>query len=143
MNSRDNKKSGAILLVDDEDASILRIKTILKNEGYDIHIARNDLEGLQMARKVKPDLILMDITMPGMDGYEATSLIKKYPGLKETPVIFITAKTPAEDKGESFKVGGSSFINKSFSNQQLRDTVALMMNSVLGKSDFEVKSDTK
>jgi len=130
-------------LVDDEDASILRIRTILKKDGYNIHVAMNGLEGLRTARKVRPDLILMDITMPGMDGYEATSLIKKYPGLKDTPVIFITARTPAEDRGKSFKVGGSTIISKSFSNQQLRDAVSVIMSSILGKSDFEVKSDTK
>ena len=143
MGSTDNNRPGAILLVDDEYHSIFRIKAILDKDGYDIHIARNGLEGLRMARKIKPDLILMDITMPGLDGYDATSLIKKYPGLKETPVVFISARTPAEDMGNSYKVGGTAFINKSFSNQQLRETVAHMMNSVLGKSDFNVKSDTE
>ena len=137
------KTSGVILVVDDEDPSIARIKSILNKDGYDIHIARNGLEGLQKAKKIKPDLILMDISMPGMDGYEATSLIKKCPALKETPVIFISAKTPAEDRGKSFKVGGSAFINKTFSNQQLRDTIMLVMKSIFEKSDFNVKSDIK
>ena len=77
------KTSGVILVVDDEDPSITRIKSILNKDGYDIHIDRNGLEGLQKAKKIKPDLILMDISMPGMDGYEATSLIKKCPALKE------------------------------------------------------------
>ena len=87
-------------------------------------------EAVRTASDLKPDLIVMDITMPEMDGYEATARIKEDPALKETPVIFLTGKSVEEDAGRAFAQGGLTFVCKPFSNQQIRDLVNLTLDSL-------------
>jgi CheY-like chemotaxis protein len=125
-------KAGTILVVDDEEAVTGVIQAVLTKEGYQVHLAHNGEEGIKLASQVKPDLIIMDITMPGMDGYEATERIKQDPALADVPVIFLTGKSASEDGGKSFATGGVSFVRKPFTGQQLRDLVTLAMQSLNG-----------
>ncbi len=125
-----SNRAVTVLVVDDEDSVSGLIQALLTRNGYTVMTAATGADGLAMAEKTRPDLILMDITMPDMDGYQATARIKESPELRDVPVIFLTGKTPTEDGGRAFASGGLTFVRKPFSNRQLLDLVALTMQSV-------------
>jgi CheY-like chemotaxis protein len=121
---------GTILVVDDETVVTGSIQAVLSKEGYRVHLAHDGTEGVNLASRINPDLIIMDITMPGMDGYETAERLKQIPALKDVPIIFLTGKSASEDNGMAFAKGGVSFVRKPFSSKQLRDLVALAMQSL-------------
>lgn len=116
-----------VLVVDDETAVTGVISTVLGKSGYQVHCAHDGEEGVRLASECKPDLIIMDITMPTMSGYDATEKIKSNPELKNVPVIFLSGKSAAEDGGEAFRKGGATYLQKPFNSNQLRDLVALTL----------------
>ena len=131
MQSRNSSETGrTILVVDDEPVMISLLKRILAADGHTVHTAASGPEGIEKAGEVMPDLILMDILMPQMDGYEATARIKTMPGLHDTPIIFLSGKAAAEDGGRSFAVGGAAYLPKPFKDSQIRDVVRLVLRSV-------------
>ncbi|HVP06525.1 MAG TPA: response regulator [Candidatus Acidoferrum sp.] len=130
MNIQTSKKAITILVVDDEDAITGLMSAILTKEGYTVHIAGNGVDGVASASQCKPDIIFMDITMPDMDGYQATSQIKQNPALKDIPIIFLSGKSASEDGGRSFATGGLTYMRKPFTSQQLRDMVTLTLMSI-------------
>jgi CheY-like chemotaxis protein len=122
--------NGRVLVVDDDTDIGDLIAMVLKSDGYTVFQAMNGNDGLSRAREVKPNLILMDITMPDMDGYEATRQMKADRDLRDIPVIFLTGKSASEDGGRAFATGGLTYMRKPFTNQQLRDLVMLAMQSI-------------
>ena len=118
-------KKTLILVVDDNQENVRVLTSILNHHGYDIIAAFNGSDALTMASRRKPDLILMDIMMPEMDGFEATRSLKEDPELKEIPVIFISALTEVEDKIQGFDVGGQDYITKPFQHQEVMARVDL------------------
>ena len=130
MSPETSSGAGTILVIDDETAVTGSIQAILSSEGYQVHLAHDGREGVDRASRVSPDLIIMDITMPEMDGYQAAEQLKQDPNLKDVPIIFLTGKSASEDDGMAFAKGGVSFVRKPFSPKQLRDLVALAMQSL-------------
>ncbi len=104
--------------------------TILSVDGHTVHMATNGPEGIEKAKAEKPDLIITDILMPEMDGYEVAARIKAIPEFYDTPIIFLTGKEAAEDGGRSFAVGGAAYLPKPFKDRQIRDVVNLALQSV-------------
>lgn len=99
-----------ILIVDDAENNLILLSDLLSELEFNINIARNAGEALQIVETKKPDLILLDIMMPGMDGFELLSTLKKqHKGIK---VIFITAKSSTSDKQKAFDLGAIDFITK-------------------------------
>jgi CheY-like chemotaxis protein len=121
---------GIVLVIDDDAMMTDLIKEILIDDGHDVHIANDGHTGVRMAGEVKPDLVLMDITMPGLDGYEATKLIKQVPELREIPIVFLTGRTNLEDSNRAFAHGGVSYVRKPFTCQQIKDLVKLALAAV-------------
>ncbi len=116
----------AKILIVDDDSDIREIASrVLNGEGYDVITASSGHEGIEKARLENPKLILMDISMPDLDGYEATKLLKQDPMLSAIPVIFLTGRSASEDDGKAFASGGASYICKPFTGQQLKDMVSL------------------
>ncbi len=104
-----------VLLVDDEPANIQIVNSILK-ETYKIRIATNGAKALELAnQEPAPDLILLDVMMPGMDGYEVCSRLKENAQTKDIPVIFLTGQTEIDDETRGFEVGAVDYIHKPFS----------------------------
>src|SRR5271168_1570825 len=104
-----------ILLVDDTPANIQVANSILKDD-YKIRVATNGAKALELATaKPAPDLILLDVMMPEMDGYEVCAHLKSSAETKDIPVIFLTGKTDAEDETRGFEVGAVDYIHKPFS----------------------------
>lgn len=104
-----------ILIVDDDPKNLEILRGILAPEGYQLSFATNGRKAIHAAEKHKPDLILMDVMMPEMDGYEACEIIKKIDGLNLIPVIFVTAIKEEENEAKGFDLGGVDYIRKPIS----------------------------
>ena len=105
-------KDITILLVDDEPDILDIISYNLKAEGYKVKTASSGREGVEKARKVRPDLILLDVMMPEMDGIEACEQIRKTPGLEHTIIAFLTARGEDYSQVAGFEVGADDYIAK-------------------------------
>ena len=104
-----------VLLVDDEPANIQIVNSILKDE-YKIRVATNGAKALELvAATPPPDLILLDVMMPDMDGYEVCTRLKTVPATRDIPVVFLTAQTETSDETRGFEVGAVDYIHKPFS----------------------------
>jgi len=108
-----------VLIVDDVLQNLQVIGTALMDAGYEISMATNGQQCLEMLETIYPDLILLDIMMPEMNGYEVCKAIKSNEIWKEIPIIFLTAKTETKDILEAFKVGGSDYVTKPFNQAEL------------------------
>jgi PAS domain S-box-containing protein len=108
------QKKSVILLVDDNKDNQYAVKFILEEQGYRIIFASNGKQGIKKAINQRPDLILMDLMMPGIDGYKATKKIRENSKMKKTPIIAMTAKTIQEDKRRAIKAGCNEYLNKPF-----------------------------
>jgi len=112
-------KTGDILIVDDTPANLRLLTSILADEGYHPRPVPNGPLALQAAAGRQPDLILLDIRMPGMNGYEVGMELKDNPSTSEIPIIFISALGSIEDKVKAFQVGGVDYITKPFHAEEV------------------------
>jgi two-component system alkaline phosphatase synthesis response regulator PhoP len=108
-----------ILVVDDERDLLDLIEYNLKKEGFKVLKAENGEEGISKAKEHKPDLILLDIMMPKMDGLEAVEIMRKDEGLKKTPIIFLTARSDEKTEIDGLNKGGDDYITKPISTTKL------------------------
>ena len=108
-----------ILVVDDAPANIQTLSAVLKAQGYQISIAVNGRQALEVLERVRPDLILLDIMMPEMDGFETCQRIKASTAWREIPIIFLTAKTETADIVRGFDLGAVDYVAKPFSAHEL------------------------
>ncbi len=108
-------QSGAtVLVVDDAPENTALLSRILKKSGYHIQVADNGSQAIDIAKAVLPDIILLDVNMPVMDGFEACTLLKEDDRTCEIPIIFISALDNVEDKAKAFRIGGVDYILKPF-----------------------------
>jgi len=112
-------KSPLLLIVDDNKNNLQVLGSALHTEGYRLALAKSGKEALAQAQKIEPDIILLDIMMPEMDGYETCRLLKENEKTKNIPVIFLTAKTETEDIVKGFRAGGVDYITKPFKKEEL------------------------
>ncbi|HPN39564.1 MAG TPA: hybrid sensor histidine kinase/response regulator [Melioribacteraceae bacterium] len=108
-----------VLIVDDNYKNIQLLGNVLRGENLDIAVATNGIQALQITKEVLPNLILLDIMIPDMDGYQVCQLLKEDPKTAEIPIIFLTAKTEAEDIIKGLTLGAVDYITKPFNNQEL------------------------
>jgi diguanylate cyclase (GGDEF)-like protein len=115
----DNKQKNSILIVDDEIPNLVVLSRILGSE-YTIYTAKNGEEALEKAREYTPDLILLDIVMPGIDGYEVLNVLKNTQETRRIPVIFITGLSSREDEEKGLSLDAADYISKPFSAKIVR-----------------------
>jgi len=111
--------SGKILVVDDTPSNIQSLAATLKPAGYQVLVATNGQQALDVMAKVRPDLILLDIMMPIMDGFEACANIKANADWHDIPIIFLTAKTETSDLVKGFELGAVDYVSKPFNAHEL------------------------
>ena len=111
-----------VLIVDDEPDVLMVMSAIVKVIGYDVLTASNALEGISICRKEKPELVLMDVHMPGMDGLEACRIIRADEDLKATIVVFVTASTSEIEKKKK-EAGAQDYVIKPFQTKVLSTVV--------------------
>jgi len=109
-------KKNSVLIVDDEKSNIIALTHILGPE-YTIYFAKNGMDAIELAEKFLPDVILLDILMPEMDGYDVISRLKKGSKTNEIPVIFITGLTDVEEEEKGLSLGAADYISKPFSSE--------------------------
>lgn len=119
MNMQINPTEFKLLIVDDVQTNVLLLKALLGKEGYRILIANNGQEALTIVRQELPDLILLDVMMPGMDGFEVAQHLEKEEWSANIPIIFLTALDDTESIVRGFKLGASDFISKPFRKEEL------------------------
>ncbi len=117
-----------ILIVDDEPDIVQVIELILKNAGFHVHVATTGKEGVEKAKEIKPDLILMDVMMPEMDGWKACRMIKEDPETKDIIVSMLTVKSQDENKVKSLDEAKADWhIAKPIRGQKLLQTVRWLL----------------
>lgn len=116
MHTNQTKK---ILIVDDEPSIVLALESLLKANKYTVETAYNGKEGLDISKNFNPDLILLDVMMPFIDGFEFSSIVRKDKQLKDVKIIFLTAKGELSDKNDGYKKGCDDYIVKPFSSEKL------------------------
>lgn len=120
-----------ILLVEDTAHLSEEIADILRMEGYRVIAAGNALKALEILPEAKPDLIITDLLMPGMDGFEFIRLVRSVVSFKSTPIIILSAKTSLEDKIHGKEVGANAFIQKPCKAHELVESINSLLNSGL------------
>ncbi len=108
-----------ILIVDDEPNIVLSLDYLVRRKGFVPLIARNGTEALSAANEHVPDLIILDIMMPDIDGYDVCQTIKSDPKFAHTKIIFLSAKSRPEDISKGLKMGADKYVTKPFSTKQL------------------------
>jgi two-component system response regulator RpaA len=108
-----------ILIIEDDDLVSRTVERSLNNGKFQISLADNGLEGLNLARKRPPDLVILDVIMPEMDGYEVCRSMRADSRLAEIPILFLTAKIKEEDRVNGFLAGGDDYLTKPFNIDEL------------------------
>lgn len=111
--------AGNILVVDDNPANLRLLTDMLGQRGYSVRVASNGAQALKSAAARQPDLVLLDIRMPGMSGFEVCEQLKLDPSLHQVPVIFLSALSDTDDKVRAFAVGGIDYITKPFQAEEV------------------------
>jgi CheY-like chemotaxis protein/MinD-like ATPase involved in chromosome partitioning or flagellar assembly len=119
--------SANILVIDDDPETLNLIRLILGKEGYNLTVTQSGQDGIRMAKANPPDLLLVDIMMPGMDGYEVCRRFRATPTLAKIPIIIFTAKVKPEDKASGFLVGADDFLTKPTTPDELVDRVQVQL----------------
>lgn len=108
-----------VLVVDDEPNILLSLEFLMRKNGFQVFIARNGLEALQLIETHRPQVILLDIMMPDMDGYEVCKYVREKEQLKATKIIFLSAKSKENDIAKGLAAGADKYLTKPFSTRQL------------------------
>lgn len=133
-----------ILLIDDEDDILEFVKYNLERDGYEVFTAANGAEGLNVALKVKPHLILLDMMMPVLDGIETCKAIRNSPALKNVMVVFLSAVGSEETQLQGYNAGADDYINKPIKMNILRSRVqAILKRITLTEVSQELIIDTE
>jgi len=118
-----------ILIVDDEPGIVVPIQFLMEQQGYLVMIAERGEDALDLIYKYKPDLVLLDIMLPGIDGYEVCEIIRLNPDYREIKILFLTAKGREVDIAKGLALGADAYITKPFSNDELVASVKKLLES--------------
>ena len=117
-----------VLIVDDSPTEVHVLTTILERNGFTVSVASSGEEGVEKAKEIIPDLVLMDVVMPGMNGFQATRQISKNEGTAHVPVIIVTTKDQETDRVWGLRQGAKEYITKPVEESELMAKI----NSVMG-----------
>lgn len=135
-----NNSDYTILVVDDVMSNVLLLKILLKNEKYNTLTANSGEQAITVAEQEKPDLILLDVMMPGMDGWETCRRLKSNPDTADIPVFFLTALNSTNDIVQGFKLGAADFVTKPINKEELIARVAHEIQLVAAKRQLAEKN---
>ncbi len=123
-----------ILIVDDDEDILLIVQTLLANAGYSAAVARDGRQGIDLARSIRPDAILLDVTMPQISGWEVCATLKSLPETGAIPVVMLTVKSDIRDLITGMQVGADDYITKPFTKRRLLETIERLLD---GRSRVE------
>jgi len=119
-----------ILIVDDEPSIVIPIQFLMQQQGYNVIVAENGHDALDMIYQYKPDLVLLDIMLPGIDGYEVCEIVRLNPELRDVRIIFLTAKGREVEIAKGLALGADAYITKPFSNAGLVAKVKTVIEDI-------------
>jgi len=119
--------SKTILIVDDEPNIVVPLQFLMEKNGYQALVAQSGEEALEAVSKYSPDLVLLDIMLPGIDGFEVCEIVKLNPEWKHIKIIFLTAKGRDVDIAKGMVLGADEYIAKPFSNKQIVESVKRLL----------------
>ena len=119
--------SAVVLVVDDDEDNIRIVSSILLARGFEVRLARDGRSALESIRQQRPDLVLLDVMMPGLDGMQVLDHIRANPQSSSVPVIMLTAKTTDQDLLDGYRSGASYYVTKPFTSRQLLYAIALVL----------------
>ena len=137
LESNINRSDYKILIVDDVVSNVLLLKILLTNEKFQVCTANNGMTCIEMAKKEHPDLILLDVMMPDINGFDTAVVLKKDDTTKDIPIIFLTALNTPQDLVHGFQVGASDFLTKPFNKEELVMRVTQQISLVAAKRIIE------
>ena len=117
-----------ILIVDDEPNIVMTLEYTFKKQDFEVFIARDGSEALQILEKHTPDVVLLDIMMPNVDGYQTLNYIRNQDSLKTAKVVFLTAKNKASDIEKGLKLGADKYLTKPFSIKKIVSEILELLN---------------
>ena len=132
-----NNSEYTVLIVDDVDANVLLLKLLISKAGYKTLSAFNGRDALEVIMKENPDLVLLDIMMPIMDGHEVAKRLKEIPGKEELPIIFLSALNSTEDIVQGFKLGAADYVSKPFNKDELLTRINHQISLIHAKKTIE------
>jgi two-component system alkaline phosphatase synthesis response regulator PhoP len=118
-----------VLIVDDDPNALDIVRTFLEAKGYNVATAKDGNEALGMLEDVRPALVLLDVMMPGMDGWEVARVIKNHPSFTSTRVVMLTARSDFADKHEGLRAGADDYIVKPIQLRELGERVELNLKA--------------
>ena len=127
---RDLKKKmepATILVIDDEESMRSAMKRIFEQESYIVKLAADATELSKVLDEVTPDLILMDVGLPWLNGFELGQMLKEHKDLKKIPLVFVSGKTSEEDVKRAFEIGADDYVKKPFEIDKLKKTVQTLL----------------
>lgn len=116
-----------ILIVDDEPNILLSLEFLMKKKGYEVFIARDGKEAIDIIDKTLPHLVVLDIMMPEVDGYEVCKYIKTKPTLADSKVIFLSAKIKEQEIQRGLALGADDYLTKPFSTRKLMQKISALL----------------
>lgn len=118
----DNIAKNSVLVIDDEKTNLMILSRMLA-PNYTVYLTKNGTSAIEMINKCMPDLILLDVIMPDISGFDVLKMIKESPAIQNIPVIFITGLESAEDEKKGLGLGAVDFIHKPFSEEKVMSKV--------------------
>jgi DNA-binding response OmpR family regulator len=137
------KKPVYVLIVDDDDLVARTVERSLRSDDFKITIAGDGEGGLRLARKRAPDLVILDVIMPGIDGYEVCRAMRADPLLEEVPILFLTAKIKDDDRINGFLAGADDYLTKPFNLDELILRVRAILRRTRHRLDSEAIVSSK
>ncbi|MBI3291268.1 MAG: response regulator [Elusimicrobia bacterium] len=137
----DEHKSATLLVVDDDPRSLAILEPVLLSKGYRVRIANSGEAALESVEMTPPDLVLLDIDMPGMDGYEVCSQLKNRPETRMIPVVMVTGLSALEDKLRAIEMGADDFLNKPFNSIELLTRIRALLRAKFLNDQLESAED--
>ena len=118
-----------VLIADDEANIVVSLEYLMQREGHAVLVARDGPEALKMIARERPDLVLLDVMMPGMSGFEVCQAVRADAALAGTRIVMLTAKGRDTDVAKGTALGADAYVTKPFSTRELADTVRLLLGA--------------
>ena len=119
----------SILVAEDERNLVEALSFLMQRAGYEVHVARDGPATVEMTRRLSPDLVLLDIMLPGFDGFEVVEAIRRDPGRKRPRIVMLTAKGHEKDRRKARELGVDDYVTKPFSNRDVVERVRALLSS--------------
>jgi chemosensory pili system protein ChpA (sensor histidine kinase/response regulator) len=127
------KRTRTVMVVDDSVTVRKVTSRLLERHGYDVLLAKDGMDAISKLEDARPDLMLLDIEMPRMDGFEVASLVRHNPNLEDLPIIMITSRTGEKHRERAFQIGVNAYMGKPFQEDQLLETITELLAAVMVK----------